>query len=548
MMHAHSRVETLMSNDATMADTAAMQARLLELRQLLQNEDPTDAIYACDRFNRDYPVSGQGFSIASHLALRIKDANAALLAIDRALRIDPTRSDWLLQRANCLYLTGRKSDARALALAMSKRLYPSAQMSSAVALMLSSLGLQREARPLFVEAATLEPNVGGHYYNLATVQRFLGELSEAEVSLDKAIRINPEDVESIALRSGLRTQTTERNHVSELQSVLNGLADKPSHKVAVCYSLAKELEDLERYAESSQILDEGARTRRQHIKYDVQADLQTMAQIQQVFSAERFARGDAGHTDARPIFVIGMPRTGTTLVEQILGSHSVVHAAGELSTFAIQLTNVARHGSPTPIRNRPELISVSGQLDTSELGRAYLDNCPSPVANEAGAYAHFVDKMPMNFLYAGLIHLALPKAKIIHVTRQPMDTCYAVFKTLFQNAYPYSYHLQELAHYFVAYSKLMNHWEQVIPGVIKHVSYEDLVNDPATEIRNLLDFCGLSFEEQCLNFHSSGGTSTTASAVQIRKPIYQESVGRWKHFERELQPALDIIKNAGIAI
>ena len=525
-------------------DVSDLEKRLEELRVLTRKEDPTDAIYACDKFNRDYPVSGQGWSIASQLALRIHDIAAAIRAIDYALGIDADRPEWLLQKANCLALSGKLADAKALAAKMASRLYPSSELSSAVGLLLAQLNMHEEARILFEEAIKQEPNVGGHYYNLATVQRFLGQLEDAEASLDKAVSLDPSDVDALALRSGLRRQTAADNHVAELKRILDRPDNTPRATVSICYAVAKELEDLGEYSESFRFLADGGDLRRQHINYAVDGDLETMAQIQSVFDEERFARVDTGYIDARPIFVIGMPRTGTTLVERILGSHSVVKAAGELNNFALQLTNVARTAAPPPIRTRADLVVASGSLDTALLGRAYVDSCQSI----AGDHAHFVDKMPMNFLYAGLIHLALPKARIIHVARDPMDTCYAVYKTLFEGAYPYSYKLDELANYFVAYHQLMAHWERMMPGVMLQLRYENLVTDAKTQTQDLLDFCGLSWEQQCLEFHESGGYSTTASAAQVRRPVHQDSVGRWKDFEEELQPVAVILRKAGIAI
>ena len=530
------------TDDAPTIDTSDLQSRLEELRELLGKDDPTDAIYACDRFNRDYPVSGQGWNIASHLALKINDADAAVRAIDRALTIDAERPEWLLQKANCLNVAGRNDEARSLAIRMAARLYPTAAMSSAVGLMLVQLELHAEAQLLFAEAIRLEPGTGGHYYNLATVQRFLGMLDESEGNLDKAIELDPTDVEALALRSGLRTQTEEQNHVQQLKAALNKQSLSPREEVAICHALAKELEDMTLYEESFSFLKRGADLRRKHINYDVEQDLQTMQEIESQFSKGLINSAGEGHVDAAPIFVFGMPRTGTTLVERILGSHSVVHAAGELNNFAIALTNIARATADGPLRSREDLIRATTKIDFAALGKAYIDSCN----DKAAGNAHFVDKMPMNFLYAGLIHLALPKAKIVYLDRDPMDTCYAVYKTLFEGAYPYSYDLEELARYFAGYRTLMGHWERVIPGVMHCVSYEALVTDSKTQIQGLLDYCGLSWEEQCVDFHRAGGHSTTASAVQVRQPLYKSSVGKWKHFEQELLPVTAILKESHI--
>ena len=531
-----------MPSDPPNVDGSNLELRLRELLALMQKDDPTEAIYACDSFNRDYPMSGQGWSIASQLALRINDARAAIRAIDHALEIEPNRTEWRLQKANCLPLVGRMADARLLAAEMSKQLYPSGHLSSAVGLLLARLNMHDEARPLFEEAVRLEPDVGGHYYNLATVQRFLGDLDKAETNLNKAIELEPGDVEAIALRSGLRTQTSDRNHVAELKQMLEAGSEMPRKSVSICYAVAKELEDLGEHAESFRYLRQGADLRRKHISYDVAVDLDTMDAIRKTFDEAWVEDCGEGHIDASPIFVIGMPRTGTTLVERILGSHSVVRAAGELNNFALALTNVAKATATSPVRSRADLIEASGHLDVAKLGQAYVDSC----RDLREGHAHFVDKMPMNFLYAGLIHRALPKARIIHVVRDPMDTCYAVLKTLFEGAYPYSYELEELGEYFVSYRRLMDHWERLIPGVMMHIRYEDLVTDTKVQIQNLLAFCGLSWEDQCLEFHEQAGASTTASAAQVRKPVYRSSIGNWKNCREQLQPVANILERAGI--
>jgi hypothetical protein len=181
-------------------------------------------------------------------------------------------------------------------------------------------------------------------------------------------------------------------------------------------------------------------------------------------------------------------------------------------------------------------------MDFAELGRNYL----RAVRPLAGAHKYFVDKLPFNFRYCGLIHQALPNAKIVHLTRDPLDTCYAVFKTLFINAYHYSYQLDELAQFYVGYRSTMQHWHAVMPRVMYDQSYEDLVADPPAQCRRLLEFCGLPWQDEVLEFHQSRAASTTASAAQVRKPIYRSSVKKWRHFESQLQPVVRRLAAAGL--
>ncbi len=234
-------------------------------------------------------------------------------------------------------------------------------------------------------------------------------------------------------------------------------------------------------------LKRGADTRREHLNYDVQRDIQTMATIRDVYPESAFAEDNAGFIDASPIFVIGMPRTGTTLVERILGSHSAVHAAGELNDFALSLVKIARELAGKQALSGSSLVAISKNIDFASLGRLYVESSARARLPEC---VHFVDKMPMNFLYAGLIHLALPKAKIIHVERDPMDTCYAIYKTLFENAYPYSYDLPELGQYYVAYKELMAHWaSRDARRSCTPLKYENLVTDHRSVTQSMLEYC-----------------------------------------------------------
>ena len=237
-----------------------------------------------------------------------------------------------------------------------------------------------------------------------------------------------------------------------------------------------------------------------------------------------------------------MPRTGTTLVERILASHSDVQSAGELANFAVEMMRLVKEQAAGRKLPRDALVELSADIDFAKLGEAYIES----TRTTTGGVRHFIDKLPLNYLYVGLIHLALPNAKIVHVQRDPMDTCYAVYKNLFADAYPFSYDLEELARYYVAYHDLMVHWHEVLPGVIHSTHYETLVDDVEGEARRLLEYCGLGWQPACLEFHKLDEVSMTASAAQVRRPVYRSSVGRWRDYEQQLQPVYNILQDAGI--
>jgi hypothetical protein len=269
-----------------------------------------------------------------------------------------------------------------------------------------------------------------------------------------------------------------------------------------------------------------------------------MAAIEETFTAERLVAPAAGSDNNEAIFVVGMPRTGTTLIERILGSHSEVYSAGELGNFATVLMRELRAKVSDPSTPRDELVRLSASIDRAALGDAYIES----TRPFTGKTPRFIDKLPLNFLYVGLIRLALPNAKIISVRRHPLDTCYAIYKQLFVDAYPFSYDLEELARYYAAYDRLMRHWDTVLPDAVYTVRYEKLVDDFEPEVRRLLEYCGLGYEESCLRFHENRTASTTASTVQVRQPVYRSSVGNWRRYREQLAPLIAALEDEGIAL
>jgi tetratricopeptide (TPR) repeat protein len=507
----------------------------------LKRGDVQKAIAACERLNRDFPDFASGWHTASQLALKLGNASMALDAVREALKMRPDYTSWVIQEARCLAKLGRTAEVRVRVDRLMDTRINSAYENSALGMLLTELGEREAALVCYQRAVSANPADARHYYNVASLQRTLGQLQEAEANFNTAIELNPGDYEAYKLRSELRTQTKDENHVFELEAVLEeGLADKRG-EANICYALAKELEDLHEPERSFQYLQRGARSRRSNMRYDPQRDLETIAAIREAFKPQVFADAAPGDDTDEPIFVLGMPRTGSTLVERILSAHTDVFAAGELNNFAVELMRLLRSHAGEG-QQRDDLVRGSVNLDFGALGNSYLQS----TRPFTGHTAKFIDKMPLNFLYVGLIHLALPNARIINVRRDPMDTCYAVFKTLFVDAYPFSYDLEELAHYYVAYDGLMKHWDNVLPGVVCHVDYEALVTDVETESRKIVERCGLQWQSRCLRFHESTEASTTASAVQVRQPVYRSSVNKWRDYERQLQPVVDILRQAGI--
>jgi hypothetical protein len=306
----------------------------------------------------------------------------------------------------------------------------------------------------------------------------------------------------------------------------------PSEHTALQFALGKAYADLGDHERSFQHLLQANAQKRQQIAYDEAATLAAFGRIHGAFTAELIAAKHAlGHPSSLPIFIVGMPRSGTTLTEHILASHPAVFGAGELDHFYQEV--VTRIWNPADIA-APSLSGVTGPHLRKGAAR-YL----AKLGRAAPAAERIVDKMPSNFRFLGLIHLALPNARIIHVRRDPLDTCISCFSVHFAGDHPYAYDLGELGRYYRAYERLMEHWRRLLPPhVLLEIRYEDLVADLDREARRIVAHCGLEWNASCLDFHATQRSVRTASARQVRQPLYQSSIGRWRQYGQHLAPLL----------
>ncbi|MBZ9611551.1 tetratricopeptide repeat-containing sulfotransferase family protein [Rheinheimera maricola] len=496
-------------------------------------KNPAAASSSVQQLLTGFPQLADSWLAASVLAENSAQPAKALQAIERALTISPASAALQLRRLHFLQRCGQTAAALTLAQSLCQAPLSDADFLSELALQCSQLQQFEQAATLYQQALALQPDNASLYYNYATMLRFCGQLDQAEQMLDQAIALQPRDTDAWHLRSNLRKQRPDNHHCEGLIAMLQRDDLSPKQQVQLHYALAKELEDLQQYPKSFAQLKAGASLRRQHINYNLPDDLAVMQLIQQQFNADFFRQARSqGYSNNEAVFIVSMPRAGSTLAERMLGCDAKVQLAGELNNFASQLSRLAQQSAGRKL-DKAALVQQTSQLDFAALGRAYIDST-RPLT---GAYSHFVDKLPLNFLYVGLIHLALPQAKIIHVQRNPIDHCYAIYKHLFADAYPFSYQLDELAQYYQAYQALMAHWQQVLPGVIHSVQYEDLISQPELQSKALFEHCGLSWTERCLQFHQHNRqASTTGSASQIRQPLYNSSVARWRYYQTELAP------------
>jgi tetratricopeptide (TPR) repeat protein len=469
--------------------------------------------------------------------------------IGRALLLEPKNPHLLLKRAACLLTLGESRQAREAAAVAKASAGPDAKLLDAIGHVLSRAGDQAGALAAYEQAIALAPQEMHFRFNRATVRRYLGDLEGAEADYDRVLALKPVDYEAQLNRSELRTQTPERNHIATLEALIAERRADWRGEVALRYALAKEYEDLGQYERSFSNLARGARLRREHLRYDIEKDVATAECIQKTYTGVSRATGatgaEAAAADAQPgpIFIVGLPRSGSSLVERILGCHSRVRVGGELPQFALALMSAVKSMNGGAPSTREAMVGQSALLDLKALGFDYLARVRAwGVDGEC-----FTDKMPLNYLYCGLIRRALPHARIVHVRRHPMAACYAIYKRLFQDGYPFSYDLTELGRYYVSYRRLMRHWADTLPGAIHELRYEELVADPRGETLRLFKFCGLDWEDSCGDFLNNTAPITTASAVQVRRPLHDEAVAQWRNYGNQLLSLEQQLRAAGFA-
>ena len=491
------------------------------------------------------PAHADAHFLLGMVAASAQQYGQACDLIARALGYDDTRAEYHAHHARCLALLKREPEARAAverAFALEPR---DALTLDTLGVVCSLLNAHERAVDAFAGAVRAKPEQPGFRYNLAASLRFLGRFDEAEREYEATIRIAPRFYRAHSALAEVRKQTAERNHIERLLALLPGIGDDVDGELHVRQALAKEYEDLGDFDCAFEHLSAGRGKKRRQLRYSNEDDRALFAKVEALFDARRFAGEPRGHPSAEPIFVVGLPRSGTTLVERILSSHSAVLSAGELQNFSICLKRAA--GTQSTRVLDAETLEKGVDVDFQELGESYVAST-RPLT---GGKPHFVDKMPLNFFYLGFIRLALPDAKIVCLRRGALDTCLSNFRQLFAlgfSYYNYAYDLRDIARYYASFDRLIRHWQRVLPGAIHEVSYEALVQSQEAETRRLLEFCGLPWEERCLDFHRNSAPVATASAVQVREPLYASSIGRWRRYAAHVKPLIAELDAAGVAL
>lgn len=508
------------------------------LREALEHEgreeyDRAEEIYR-DILKSD-PDHVEAARLLAAIAVRHEQHREALVFLQHAVEIAPDYSRALVDLANVHRQLDEFENAESTARKVVALSPEKAEAYMLLAGVLGSAGRHEDAIEMYSKVLELDPGKSGAMCSMAHHLKTIGRQSDAVAHYRDCIATQADHAEAYWSLANLKTFRFRDEEVDAMRALLrgDGLPDESRaqlhNALGFAYEARRDYDSAFHHFEQCNII----RRRAEH--YDPVDTESTNDRLIEIFSARFLQRAAAPPVEPTPIFVVGLPRSGSTLIEQILASHSQVEGTHELHELSKSVRDVRgykarRAGFPDFLQN----ISATG---LAKIAKTYMDTS----AKYRNGAPYFIDKNPNNFVFAGLIRLAMPNAKIINARRHPLDSCFGAYKQLFASGQPFTYDLLEIGEYYLQYQRIMDHWHEVLPGFILDVHYEDVVADLEAQVRRMLDFCGLEFEASCLHFHETERAVKTASSEQVRQPIYETSVGLWRNYELHLGLLIDIL-------
>jgi tetratricopeptide (TPR) repeat protein len=533
LLTAAGRVEDAKNAAAHVATLASLPPPVvLATNYFLEGE-----LYAAERGVRQYLQTHvddvEGMRLLAQIGVKIGVLDDADFLLESALEFAPDYAAARLDYTNVLlqrhkHKQALEQAARLCHVEPANRAYRTAYASACV-----GLGDHEQAVRVFRELSAEAPAERELHLSIAHALKTLGRQIEAIDSYRSAAAVSPSYGDAYWSLANLKTYRFTAEELARMRAEEASPSTTVDDRLHLCFALGKALEDLKEYAESFSFYERGNALKKSSSQY--RADLMEMnLRLQASVCTREFfaARRGVGCEKPDPIFIVGLPRAGSTLLEQILASHSQVDGTMELADIP-RLVQQLNGREPDELRPRyPAMLAQLSPDEFRSLGERFIAD--TQIYRRGKAF--FIDKMPNNFRHIGLIHLMLPNAKIIDARREAMACCFSNFKQLFASGQEFTYSIEDLARYYRGYVDLMNHWDAVLPGRILRVQHEAVVEDLAGNVRRILDFCGLSFEPACVEFYKTERSVRTASSEQVRQPIYREGIDQWRHFEPWLLP------------
>lgn len=475
----------------------------------------------------------------------------AIQLFEQALKLSENNTEYLAQLAKCFALEGKPVQAKKQADLACENIIINTNSSAltfdTLGVAYSKIGLHSKAVTLFKQAVAIQQNNPFYYFNLGVSQTFTGDFKDAQTSHEKVIALAPSYSKSYTALSAYGGVNSEHYNKGVLGQLFEKVSE-PDDKLYIGHALAREYEHEKSYDLAYQTLLSAKQCKLDSLAYNFDEDKEVFDCLFETFSGinagvNKNERIKKGHESDEPIFIVGMPRTGTTLVERILSQHSDVTTAGELDYFSSLFKQMSQTTSQRMLDE--ETISAAKNIDVEKLGKTYLEYTRVLTGNTA----KFIDKMPLNVLYVGFILQVFPNAKIVCLDRNPLDTIMSNYRQLFSvNSYNYNYaySLKTVAQYYVEFSRLADLWSEKYPNNFYQINYEALVNEPEIEAQKLVSFCGLGWQERCLAINNNTAPVATASAIQVRQPINNKSIDNWKKYDKHLSEVKEILINANL--
>jgi len=483
------------------ADPTAIRLLAAIGMELGRFDDAINLLDRCLELAPEFHLARQNYAVALARRQRFDEA---LAEVDKLLVAEPNNPSYLLLRGSFLVQKGEHAPALAL----------------------------------YEEFLAKYPRQAGAHMNYGHTLKSVGRLDEAIDAYRKAIELRPQTGEAYWSLANLKTYRFEDEDIADMRRQVDEEHGDPDDQSHLLFALGKAMEDRGLFDESFDYYARGNALRgkrhRHHAKINMFDTVRQIKTLDAKFFEER--RG-WGCPAPDPIFIVGLPRAGSTLLEQILASHSQVEGTSELPDIIAISRRLGKKSRSNPASDYPEILRTLDAAAARELGEGYL----ASTRIQRHGTPFFIDKMPNNFKHIGLIHLILPEAKIIDARRHPMAGCFSCFKQLFAHGQTFTYSLRDLGFYYRDYVRLMDHWDTVLPDRVLRVQYEDMVADTEHQIRRLLDYCGLPFEDACLRFYETERAIRTPSSEQVRQPVYTEGLEQWRNFEPHLQPLKDAL-------
>lgn len=515
-----------------------MPPPLVAVMDLIAQGKLANAETLCRDFLKQTPHHVEAMRLLAEIGMKLNILHDAEFLLESALKLEPDNDLLRVEYIESLRKRQKIEAAHKEVLTLYNSNPDNLHFESLYAVLCMQMGLYEKALELFDNVLTKVPQDPVTLTSKGHALKTCGDTDQAIASYRLATKSSSAYGEAWHSLANLKTVKLDENDVSKMLAQINGDDLKFMDRVYINFSLGKAFEDAGDFDRAFSHYAAGNKAKKAQSRYVAEEMTDEFEQQKKLFS-DKFIKSlnGCGHSAADPIFIVGLPRAGSTLLEQILSSHSQVDGTLELPNVLALVNDLRRGGNMTGDNLYPGILETLDAEKYAEFGQAFIND--TQVHRQGAPF--FIDKMPNNFRHIGLIKLMLPNAKIIDARRHPMGCCFSGFKQLFAEGQAFSYDLGDIGHYYRDYEALMDFWQTAFPGQILHVQYEDVVNDFETQVRRILDYCGLPFEETCLSFYKTERAVRTPSSEQVRQPIYRGGIDQWRNFESHLDPLKDAL-------